>query len=71
MKGNNMSHYDYEDYNFGELVEFPETKPVARKQYKCHNCGDQIEKGERHVKVVGKYDGLCLLIECISTGHVE
>jgi len=33
------------------------TTPRARKPHKCIWCGEQIEVGEKHHKIVGKYFG--------------
>jgi hypothetical protein len=33
------------------------TRPKARSVYCCELCGLAIQKGERHVKIVGVYDG--------------
>ncbi len=33
------------------------TEPKARKQYRCDLCLRIIEKGEKHLKHVGSYDG--------------
>lgn len=33
------------------------TEPKARKQHRCYLCGRLIEKGEKHRKHVGTYDG--------------
>lgn len=34
-----------------------ETKPKARKPYRCIWCPEQIAKGEVHVHEVSKYEG--------------
>lgn len=34
-----------------------ETKPVARKQYRCIWCPENILKGERHIHECSKYEG--------------
>ena len=33
------------------------TLPVARKQHRCEWCGEAIEKGEKHAKYVGMFEG--------------
>lgn len=34
-----------------------ETKPVARKEYRCIWCPEKILKGEKHLHERSKYDG--------------
>lgn len=34
-----------------------ETNPKARKPYVCIWCGEEISKGEQHVKTDGVFDG--------------
>lgn len=34
-----------------------ETKPVARKEYRCIWCPEKILKGEKHIHESSKYDG--------------
>jgi hypothetical protein len=42
----------------GDEAEFyNETTVTARKPHACHECRTEIAKGERHVRVSGKWDG--------------
>lgn len=34
-----------------------DTRPVARKDYRCEWCGQQIPKGEKHYHYVGVWEG--------------
>lgn len=52
-----MGYYDDEGFDPGDYIEFPHTRPVARKEYKCKRCGDPINVGEKHLKVCGVYEG--------------
>lgn len=44
-----------EDYDSPEF--YREDNPVARKTYKCCECGGDIKPGQRYNKAVGKWDG--------------
>ena len=33
------------------------TTPVARKEHSCEECNGKIRRGERYIRVAGKYDG--------------
>jgi len=35
----------------------PMTEQIAAKTYRCINCGEHIENGERYCKQSGVYDG--------------
>jgi len=44
-----------------------ETRPIARKDYRCEWCGTSINKGTKHIKNVSKYEDFCsyrMHIEC-------
>ena len=36
---------------------YNKTTPKGRKDYKCFLCGEEIPKGEKHVRETGKYEG--------------
>lgn len=43
----------------GETGEFSRTsRPKARKQHQCCECGDTIRVGQQHEYAVGKWDGI-------------
>lgn len=45
-------------YCEGEPAEFQtEWTPVARVERDCHECGGVIRKGERYVRLAGKWEG--------------
>lgn len=41
------------------MLEFQNySEPIARKDYKCFLCGEEIHTGEKYVRFSGKYDGI-------------
>ena len=41
------------------MLEFQNySEPIARKDYKCFLCGEEIHAGEKYVRFSGKYDGM-------------
>jgi hypothetical protein len=45
-------------YDFCEMPQFySEEFPVARKAHRCVECRAPIEKGEKHLRYAGKWDG--------------
>ena len=46
------------DISYGESPAFyREETPKARKVYKCCECGEKIEPGQKYHKAVGVWDG--------------
>lgn len=44
--------------DYGEYPEFfREETPIARKVYKCCECGENIQPGQKYHKAIGKWDG--------------
>jgi hypothetical protein len=44
-----------DNYDSAEFVS--ETFPIARKEYKCCECGEAIEPGQKYQRYMGKWDG--------------
>ena len=36
---------------------FTETRPIARKDHRCAECGGPIRRGDRYLRTTGKWDG--------------
>lgn len=53
--------------------EISKAEPVARKEYACIWCHERIEKGEKHIHEVSKYDGdfqdMRWHMECLKAFH--
>lgn len=45
------------DYDYGSCSFFDEKVLLARKEHRCCECGDIINKGDKYEKVVGKWEG--------------
>ncbi len=50
---------DYEPFEFYHVTE-----PIARKQWKCCECGGEIQPGERYERAATKFEGI---FECYKT----
>ena len=56
----------------GERPEFAkETFPVARKQYRCCECGSDIDKGEKHQCIRGLWDNFQTFRTCLICANVR
>jgi len=59
--------------DFGDYPEFyREEYPKARKTYRCCECGENIEPGQKYHKVVGKWDGdFEIYRTCMTCYHIR
>ena len=45
------------DFGYGDEHTFENKIVTARKEYRCHNCNEKIELGDKHRKMVEKAGG--------------
>lgn len=67
MRGANFDSYYIQDVEDpGDYEEIAIRRPQAKHEYKCYVCEDKIEKGQRYILNVGKFEGKFI----VDLGHL-